>query len=107
MIMKLCVVKDMKAGLFLQLTSQRSVADAIRSWETVANDGESMITRFPNDFRLFYIADFNSETGVLTPLEFHQDLGSAADYVRSSAASPGLFDGLKGSPPAVAAQVSK
>lgn len=74
--------KDMKAGLFLQPNIQRSVSDALRSWEIVANEGESMISKFPHDYRLYHLAEFNDETGEIRVLTPPADLGSAGDVKR-------------------------
>jgi len=85
--MNIFAVKDMKAGIYLQPQAQKSVADAMRSWEVVANEGESMITKFPNDFRLHHLASFDEETGEITAFNQPQDLGSAADFVRKPSPS--------------------
>lgn len=78
--MKIFAVKDMRAGHYLQPNVQKSVADALRSWETIANEKGNMISSFPHDFRLLHLADFNSETGELSVLSQPSDLGSAADF---------------------------
>lgn len=78
----LFAAKDMKAGLFLQPNFQRSIPDAMRSWEVVANEGESMISKFPNDYRLYHLAEFNDETGQIKIISPPADLGSAADVKR-------------------------
>lgn len=80
--MKLFAVKDMKAQMFLEPRFQRSIADALRGWEVISNEGESMISRFPNDFRLYCLADFDSSTGRISIFDDPQDLGSAADFKR-------------------------
>lgn len=81
--MILVSVRDMKAELYLRPNFQPNLADAIRSWEVVANEGESMISKFPNDFRLVHLADFDSSTGELKALDPPRDLGSAADFSRN------------------------
>lgn len=80
--MKMFAVKDMKAQTYLQPHFQKSVADELRSWEIAANEGDSMISRFPDDFRLYHLADFDYETGQLRVFEHPSDLGSAADFKR-------------------------
>lgn len=89
--MKLFSVRDMKGQCFLTPHFQRSVADAIRQFEVVANEGESLISRFPNDFRLVHLADFDSDSGRLDVFETAKDLGSAADFLRRPAVQEGLF----------------
>lgn len=85
--MNIFAVKDMKAGIYLQPNVQRTVADAIRTWEMLANDdrSDSLIARFPNDFRLFHIGTFDPVNGRLSVLEDPSDLGSAADFKKASA----------------------
>lgn len=85
--MILIAVKDLKAQIYLKPNFQPSLADAIRSWELVCTEGESMIRKFPNDFRLHHIADFDAATGELKALAEPLDLGSAADFDRSRAPS--------------------
>lgn len=82
MILKLFAVKDMKAQIFHRPTVSASVAEATRSWELVANESESVISKFPHDFRLFHIGDFNTESGFLVMNDSVADLGSAADFKR-------------------------
>lgn len=78
--MKITAVKDLKADLFLTPSFQRSIADAIRSWEVVANEGDSLVSRFPQDFVLYHLGDFDAETGRITLSENPTSLGSAYDF---------------------------
>lgn len=86
--MKIVVVKDVKTPCYLQPYAVKSVQDALRSWDVLVNEGDSTISRFPNDFRLLHIADFDTEHGELHILERPQDLGSAADFQRPAPQSP-------------------
>lgn len=80
--MKIIAVRDMKAEIYLKPTFQSSLADAIRSWEMISNEGDSLVSKFPNDFRLHHIGDFDANTGDITLLQHIADLGSAADFKR-------------------------
>jgi len=86
--MKLFAIRDMKAQTYLRPTISPSTADALRNFEIVSNEGDSMISRFPNDFRIYHLADFDPITGVLDVLERPSDLGSAADFKKQSAPTP-------------------
>lgn len=88
--MKLVSVKDMKAQVFLQPNFQKSIPDALRSWEIISNEGESLISKFPNDFRLFHLANFDVNTGELHILQHPEDLGSAADFQKKPPAQSTL-----------------
>lgn len=70
----------MKSQLFSAPFTQKSVAEAVRSFASVANKEGSQISDYPNDFRLYRIAEFDEESGRVTPLADPQDLGAAADF---------------------------
>jgi len=88
--MKLIAVKDMKSQLFLKPHFENSLADATRSFEVMANESENMLSKFPHDFRLMHIADFDIETGILSPMDLATDLGSVADYQRKTSTQESL-----------------
>lgn len=79
--MKLVSIKDMKAQIFFKPNCVATLADALRSFELVANESDNLISQFPNDFRLYHLADFDTSTGEVTPLD-PKDLGAAADFKR-------------------------
>lgn len=86
-------IKDMKAGLFLKPFIESTVADAVRKWELTANDEQgSMITRFPNDFRLLQLGKFDQVVGRFEIFQDPQDMGSAADFVRRPSMPAPLLD---------------
>lgn len=78
--MKIISVKDMKAKLFLQPTFQRSVHDATRSFEVIVNEPDNMISKFPDDFRLYQIGEFDQDSGVITETNPPLDLGAASEF---------------------------
>lgn len=83
--MILIAVKDRKSGMYNRPTFEQSVPSALRSWEVAANESESIISRFPNDFHLHHLANFDANTGTLEVLQAPVDLGSANDYRRAKA----------------------
>jgi len=89
--MKLFTILDHKTQFFHKPFASRSIPDALRDWEMVANDSESMISKFPNDYRLYQIADFDLNSGKLTVLEDRLDLGSAADAKKPAQPGPGTL----------------
>lgn len=92
MIIKVLAVKDMKASIYLRPFFQQTKAEAMRSFELMANEGEHIISKFPNDFRLHVIADFDTDTGRITPLTDFEDLGAAADYKKQAPQAPLPFE---------------
>lgn len=77
--MKMFSIHDAKAGAFMQPFFARANGEAIRHFTVQANDPNSMICRFPGDFTLCYIGEFDEHVGQLAPAE-RQALGLASDF---------------------------
>lgn len=80
--LKMFCIKDLKAGYFLNPFFMRTPVEALRAFEQVANDTGNAISNYPHDHRLYEIANFDVERGVVSPHADHVDLGSAADVKR-------------------------
>lgn len=63
---KVLAVYDSKAESFGQPMTFRSRGEALRAFQTVANDEQSSICKFPADFTLFEIGEYEEESGDLT-----------------------------------------
>lgn len=72
-------VKDLKSDHFLQPQFSRSLADVMRSWELVSNEGNSLVSKFPDDYVLYKLAEFNPDTGEIASLSHPESLASAAE----------------------------
>jgi|JI61114DRNA_FD_contig_21_3583598_length_731_multi_9_in_0_out_0_2 hypothetical protein len=53
---------------------------AIRSFIELANDGASSVSKYPADFTLFEIGEFDDSTGVITAYEAKVSLGNGLDF---------------------------
>lgn len=80
--MKCFVVHDLKSGLYHTPFFQRSAAEALRGWETAVNDGNSIMAKFPDDFVLLEIGNFDDESGCFDAHVSQVNLGRARDVVR-------------------------
>lgn len=76
-------LRDMKSKVSLRPFVEQSKVAAIRGMTMMMQDakGDTIVQRFPNDFRLQCIGEFNEESGILVAYERPDDLGSAADFV--------------------------
>ncbi|AZL82747.1 nonstructural protein [Apis mellifera associated microvirus 31] len=90
--MKLFAMLDKKAGHFLQPFPETSTIAALRGFEIAVNDAKSIFCRFPDDFSLMELADFDQETGQISPYATPQDLGSARTVLKK----PAVQDTLPG-----------
>lgn len=79
--MKVFSVFDLKAGAFLPPFFFQSIGLAIRAFTDVVNDAKSSVARYPGDFTLYQIGEFDEVKGVLTPLAQHINLGLASSFV--------------------------
>lgn len=61
-----CVL-DIKAKIYNQPHFLINDAVAIRQFQIVIGDTTSMLSKYPEDYRLYRVASFNMETGIITP----------------------------------------
>lgn len=78
---KLYSIYDSKAKLYFRPFTARTRGEALRLFQQAANDKQTQIGEYPEDFILFEIGEFNDSNGNLTA-EPHTSLGKALDYVR-------------------------
>lgn len=60
-------IKDKKVGIFQSPYFVNSVVDALRSLTMAANNPDSNLARFSEDFALYHNGKLDEKTGILTP----------------------------------------
>lgn len=65
---KLYSVRDEKACFFASPFPASTNGEAIRSFSDATQDPNTLISKYPADFTLYYVADFNEETGEVNPV---------------------------------------
>lgn len=78
-----CSVLDSKAGHFSRPVFSVAVGEALRGFQLECQNPESMLNRFPGDFRLFLVGAFNQVTGELE-VQVPVEIGTALDFVGRS-----------------------
>lgn len=86
--MKMYSVLDQKAEVFMRPVFHRAHGEALRAFEVEASNPESVMCRFPEDFILFYIGEFNEQNGAITVLE-PISLARATEFAGKSKVGPG------------------
>lgn len=81
MITKVFAIYDGKAGAFMSPFCQPAVGLAVRMFTDLVADEKTTVCRYPSDFTLFQIGEFDDGKGVLAPLEPHLNLGLASAFV--------------------------
>jgi len=60
-------ILDTKSKVYNQPHFLINDAVAIRQFQMVVNDKESIISKYPEDFRLYRVGEFNLTNGKITP----------------------------------------
>jgi len=79
--LKIFTVKDHKVGIFMRPFFELHVGSALRSWEEACRSSESPFNKFPNDFSLFLVGEFDDLTGELRQLDSPEHMSAARDHV--------------------------
>ena len=92
--MKVYSIYDMAAGAYLPPFFQKNDAMAIRLFEGMVNDGQSLFFQSPGDFSLHGLGEFDEETGMFTQDKGPRPVRSALSLVErdDDARQVPLFD---------------
>ena len=69
MILKVFSIRDAKAEVFNSPFFQKSYGEAERNFRQLVTDEKSMVSKYPEDFDLYYLGDYDDNTGVIEPLD--------------------------------------
>ncbi len=78
--MKLFTVHDTKAKLYQNPMFMKTAVEALRAFEQGCKDEKTNLNKYPEDYTLVEIAEFNEENGVITPYLQLKELSKATDY---------------------------
>jgi hypothetical protein len=81
MIKRIFSVYDEKADIYSQPFFCVNCAVATRSYATASNDPSTEFSRFPTDFTLYEIGEFNDTTGEITCHLKFVNLGKASSFI--------------------------
>lgn len=90
MILQVYSVYDKAVNAFMQPFYARSAGEAIRSFTELANDGATNVSRYPLDYVLFRLGDFDDNSGLFTSGEPARLVG--ASEVKRELAVPTMND---------------
>lgn len=80
MILKMFTVYDSKAEAYLPPFFMRSNGEAVRSFIQASNDQSSNFCKFPGDFTLFKVGEYDDQTCSIHVLQAIENLGCAIDF---------------------------
>lgn len=76
-------VYDSKAACFFPPFTVPNEGVALRAFAEQCNDTNSQFNRFPADFTLFHIGEYDTDTGDVTAHIPHENIGCASQFVRA------------------------
>lgn len=60
-------IRDVLTG-FMTPVLEQNAASAMRNFRMACSRSESLMNHAPSDFSIYHIADFDSSTGIITPI---------------------------------------
>jgi len=72
MVLKAYSIRDQKGEIFHTPFFKHTHGEAERDFKTLVNDGKSGINKYPEDYDLYYIGEYNDNTGRFEPLDTPQ-----------------------------------
>lgn len=75
--MKIFSIRDQKAEAFENIFLQNTNGQAERYFTSLVNDPKTLIAMYPADYDLYFIGDYDQQTGKIKPCETPQHLISA------------------------------
>lgn len=65
--LKIYSIRDTKAEVFHPPFFQKSHGEAERSFSELLRDEKSLIYKYPEDYDLYYLGNYDDQTGKITP----------------------------------------
>lgn len=82
--LKVFSVYDSKTEAYMTPFFMRSKGEAIRGFADVVNDGQSTMCKYPHDYTLFEIGEWDDTTARLEPHATPISLGVAIEHKKES-----------------------
>lgn len=81
---KIFSIRDTKGEFYSPPFYKHQTAEAIRDFTQAANDPQSTISKFPEDFDLFELGTYDNLTGKIDPLDTPHHIVKANQVVKNS-----------------------
>jgi len=83
MVLKMFSIFDEKASVFSQPFYSAHNGTALRSFSDLVNEPNNNVSKHPEDFKLYYLGDFDDNSGGLLSKPQPEFLCNATDFVKS------------------------
>lgn len=85
MILKMFSIRDMKSELFNPPFYAITLGEAERNFQSLVNDKQASINQYPEDYDLYYVGEYDNNTGKTQPLDTPQHLVKAVQLLKNQA----------------------
>lgn len=83
MLHKIFSIRDEKSKLFGTPFYKVTHGEAERDFKTIVNDEKTKINKYPEDFDLYYMGEYDDNTGKFDALETPQHMTKAVNCLKS------------------------
>lgn len=77
MLLKIYSIRDTKGEVFNTPFFQKTHGEAERNFRQLVSDEKSLVSKYPLDFNLYYIGEYDDQTGKIEPLTAPQHIMEA------------------------------
>ena len=81
MILKIFTIKDKKSN-FGQLFTEQNQLVALRNFNELCNSKDTMINKYPEDYSLYEIGEYDTETGEVKGYKTLKEIASAESFAK-------------------------
>lgn len=81
MLLKVYTIRDSKAEVYNTPFFQKTHGEAERSFNQLLRDEKSMVNKYPEDYDLYFIGNWDDQEGTFTPCDTPQHIAKAAHLV--------------------------
>lgn len=80
---KIYAIRDAKAEVYGSPWYKKTHGEAERDFSTLVNDPKSTVNQYPDDFDLYYVGEYNDESGAFQTLPTPQHIVKAVQVKRA------------------------
>lgn len=90
--LKIYSIRDSKAEIFNTPFYQKTHGEAERNFRSLVNDEKSQVNKYPEDYALWYLGEYDDNTGSFTTLDQPQHILNAVQVImpKNQASGPQL-----------------
>lgn len=85
-------IRDAKAEVYNSPFYQKTHGEAERNFRQLIHDEKSMVAKYPEDYDLYYLGEYDDNTGLIKALDTPQHVAKAIQFLvpKNSAQETGL-----------------